>query len=251
MKCILITGGSGKVGIQLVNHFLEKDFLVVTTTRNKERFLNSKKDQLHQNHTQNLQIVEVDFTAKNAAPTIINFLRSKNIQVENLVHNARSLDYIKIEKDFSVTEENFSGELFVNVVFPYKLTMDLLQEQKSLANIVFISSMYGVVAPTPSLYNDFHSSSPIHYGVSKAAQIHLTKELAVRLAPKVRVNCVSFGGIKGRTDEAFQERYNKLTPLQSMLTDEDVKGPVDFLISENSKNMTGQNLMVDGGWSIW
>ena len=111
--------------------------------------------------------------------------------------------------------------------------------------------MYGVVAPTPSLYDNFEESSAVHYGVSKAAQIHLTKELAVRLAPKIRVNCVSFGGIKGRTDENFENRYKNLTPLQRMLEEEDVVGPIDFLVSDNSTNMTGQNIKVDGGWTIW
>lgn len=251
MRTILITGGSGKVGFQLVNHFLEKGFLVITTSRNKNKFLEKCGQLLSGAYKNNLKIIEVDFTQKKAADTIIDFLKKEEIIIESIIHNARSLEFLKIEEDRSISDENFSGEFFMNVIFPYKLSLEILKILNNLENIIFISSMYGVVAPTPSLYDDFHNSSPIHYGVSKAAQIHLTKELAVRLAPKVRVNCISFGGIKGRTDENFQKRYNNLNPQGKMLLEEDVKGPVDFLISENSKNMTGQNLIVDGGWTIW
>lgn len=248
MKTVLITGGSGKVGFQLVQHFLEKEFVVITTTRNREKFLKEKKDRL--NNIRNLLVMEVDFSSNNAIASILDFLDEKKIKIENIVHNARSLEYLKIEEDCSVSKENFQGEFNMDVVFPYQLSLEL-QKYSPLENIVFISSMYGVVAPTPNLYDNFHESSPVHYGVCKAAQIHLTKELAVRMAPETRVNCVSFGGIKGRTDEDFLKRYEELTPQKRMLEEEDVVGPVDFLLSKNSESMTGQNLIVDGGWSVW
>lgn len=250
MKSILITGGSGKVGFQLVQHFLKDGFLVVTTSRNKKRFQEDREKALGIDFS-NLRIIETDFTSGKAQNIILEFLKNDNINLTSIIHNARSLDFVKIEEDQTVSPENFAGEFFMDVIFPYRLTVRLQKEGHDLRNIVFISSMYGVVAPTPNLYDDFHNSSPIHYGVSKAAQVHLTKELAVRMAPKVRVNCVSFGGIKGRTDDKFLKRYCDLNPQGRMLEEEDVVGPIDFLISENSRNMTGQNLIVDGGWTIW
>jgi len=252
MKHILITGGSGKVGFQLVKHFLEKDFLVVTTSTDKGAFLENKEEELLNDRLEALQVIEVDFNTKEAINVIIEYLDANNIVLTDIIHNARSLSFLKIEEDKTISSENFSGEFYMDVVFPYRLTMAIRNKTPhNLENIIFISSMYGVVAPTPALYEDFESSSPIHYGVSKAAQIHLTKELAVRLSPEIRVNCVSFGGIKGRTNEEFENRYKNLNPQQKMLLEEDVIGPLDFLISTNSKNMTGHNLKVDGGWTIW
>ncbi|WP_417195750.1 SDR family oxidoreductase [Bizionia sp.] len=252
MKSILITGGSGKVGFQLVKHFLKKNFQVVTTTRNKQRFQENNLAKLNKDSLLNLSVIEVDFTQKEAIEIISNFLVNNKLVLKSIIHNARCLDFLKIKEDNSVSKENFIGEFYLDVIFPYHLNLSIIKQQNNeLKNIIFVSSIYGIVAPTPSLYDDFHKSSPINYGVSKAAQIHLTKELAVRLGPDIRVNCISFGGIKGRTNEEFVEKYSNLTPLHKMLNEIDVVAPVDFLISESSSNMTGQNLIIDGGWTIW
>lgn len=251
MKSILITGGSGKVGFQLVNHFLKTDFLVMTTTRSKDGFMKSRETQLSEKHSEKLKLIEVDFNLKGADEEILSFLVREKLKPQHIIHNARCLDFLRLEEDNSVSDANFIGELYMDVVFPYQLTLKAFNTIKELESVVFISSIYGIVAPTPSLYDNFHKSSPINYGVSKAAQIHLTKELAVRMSPKVRVNCVSFGGIKGRVNDAFLQKYNALTPMGKMIDETEVTGPLDFLISPQSKNMTGQNLIVDGGWTIW
>jgi NAD(P)-dependent dehydrogenase (short-subunit alcohol dehydrogenase family) len=92
----------------------------------------------------------------------------------------------------------------------------------------------------------------LHYGVSKAGLGHLTKELAVRFADQdIRVNCVAFGGVEGRVDENFKNRYSLLCPMGRMLNEGDLAGPVDLLLSSASSAITGHTLIVDGGWSLW
>jgi NAD(P)-dependent dehydrogenase (short-subunit alcohol dehydrogenase family) len=72
------------------------------------------------------------------------------------------------------------------------------------------------------------------------------------LAPRnVQVNCVSFGGVKGRADADFEARYAKLAPTGRMLDEKDIAGPVAYLLSDASVGMTGHNLVVDGGWTVW
>lgn len=247
---ILITGGTGKVGKQLVKHFLNKGNIVITTTtkiENVKLLLSEYNIEVQKR----LKIIVADFTFPNAILDIIKYLESESEKPEVIIHNARSLSTLKVNDQGITESEDFINEFQMGVVFPYELSMNILK-LGALKNIIFVSSMYGVVAPSPSLYNNFNQASMVQYGVTKAAQIHLTKELAVRLAEhKVRVNCISLGGIQGRVDEEFLKRYKNLNPQGNMLQEEDVIEPIEFLVSDGSKNMTGHNLIVDGGWTIW
>ena len=117
---------------------------------------------------------------------------------------------------------------------------------------MYISSIYGIVPPNKNLYSDNYNSSPIQYGVSKAALIHLSKELAVRFSDlDISVNTISYGGIEGRSTNDFKNKYSKLTPSGHMLTLEDICSPIIFLLSQKNKSITGHNLVIDGGYTIW
>jgi NAD(P)-dependent dehydrogenase (short-subunit alcohol dehydrogenase family) len=119
--------------------------------------------------------------------------------------------------------------------------------------IVNIGSIYGTVAPNPSLYegSELVRASP-PYVVSKAALVNLTRDLAVRLAPRnIQVNMVSPGGIEEDQPAEFKRRYAERTPAGRMGTPDDVAGAVVFLSSKASDYITGQNLHVDGGFTSW
>ena len=174
----------------------------------------------------------------------------KKINFNVLINNARDISNLKISKRNKDQFESFNKEIFLAVHLPYFLSIKL--NHKHLKNIVNISSMYGVVPPNKNLYEDQYKSSPIYYGISKAAEIHLTKELAVRLANKnIRTNSISFGGFQGRVNKKFKENYKKMCPMGRMLNLKEIFSPVWFLCSDQSSGATGHNLVIDGGWSIW
>ena len=79
----------------------------------------------------------------------------------------------------------------------------------------------------------------------------MTRYLAIELAPDVRVNAISPGGVWRDQPEVFQQRYASNTPLGRMATEEDLKGAVAYLASDLSSYVTGHNLVVDGGWTAW
>ena len=250
-KSILVTGGTGTLGCALISPLLESGWEVVITSRTQ-----SNIDKLISNTVstkKSLLGIAVDFKAPGAVEYLLNKLIDLGISITHLVNNARSLSTLAVNSDGVSLRDNFIGEFTMDVVIPYELTMGFANSlQHSLRNVVNIGSMYGEVAPTPYLYNGSLHNSPIQYGVSKAGLHHLTKELAVRLAPKnIRVNCVAYGGIEGRVDDEFVKRYSKLTPAGRMLKHNEVFGPVDFLINEGSSAINGHILVADGGWSIW
>ncbi len=207
----------------------------------------------HTSCAEKLVGIQADLTESCSTKLLLEQLDVRNIQPDCLINNARSVDYLKVEENGLVSRDSFANEYLLDVIVPYELTMAMVMQKNSrLCRVVNMGSMYGAVAANPYLYEDPVTQSPLHYGVAKAALAHLTKELAVRLVSKgVQVNCVAFGGVEGRADEEFKQRYAKLCPMGRMLRDDEVTGPVDFLLSEKCSGVTGHTLAVDGGWSLW
>ena len=250
-KTLLITGGTGKLGRVLLKHFLLKGWKVVTISLEQGRVdqLISEID----NPSAAIVGIAIDLLQTGATKELVDKLTARGIIITHLLNNARSIEMLSVQKDGRTHRDSFVGEFELDVVVPYELTMNLARSKRhKLKTVVNIGSIYGEVAPNPALYKGTLDNSPIQYGVSKAGLHHLTRELAVRLAPnKIRVNCVAFGGVKGRVDEEFQMRYAQLVPTRSMLYESEIIGPVEFLLEEQSSSVNGHVLMADGGWSIW
>ena len=117
-------------------------------------------------------------------------------------------------------------------------------------SIVNISSIYGTYAPDYSIYKDTKINNPAAYSVSKAGLTYLSKWLASSLAPKIRINSISPGGIFRNQDKKFVKKYIEKTLLKRMATEDDIAGCVAFLLSSLSSYITGQDIIVDGGWGI-
>jgi NAD(P)-dependent dehydrogenase (short-subunit alcohol dehydrogenase family) len=118
-------------------------------------------------------------------------------------------------------------------------------------SVIFVSSIYGSVGPDQRLYEGTPMANPLGYGASKAGLEQLARSLATTLAPSVRVNTISPGGVWRNQPAPFVERYVSRTPLGRMATEEDLKGAVAYLASDLSAYVTGHSLLVDGGWTAW
>lgn len=250
-RTILITGGTGKLGNSLVRNFLESGDHVITTCRTTQSLEQITAE--YAQYGERFVGIEVDLTEGDSIVMLRERLDAKDIRPDCLVNNARSISFLKIEENGLVSRHNFAAEYLLDVIVPYELTMALVAQKGSqLRRVLNVGSQYGSVAANPHLYSDPVKQSPLHYGVAKAALAHLTKELAVRLGDKgIQVNCVAFGGVEGRVDDAFKQRYAQLCPMGRMLRDDEVIGPVDMLLSDKCSGITGHVLAVDGGWGIW
>jgi len=251
MRTILITGATGKIGRVLAKYFLAAGDIIIATGRSNESLSALEVESIGFSgklHTLCVNLLDVD-----ALEIILRFFENIRCIPDCLINNARDSQYLRVDSIGCVGRDDFLSELLLDVVVPYELTMALNNLSNSrLRNVVNIGSQYGIVAPNLNLYTDQKDTSPLHYGVAKAALSHLTKELAVRLAAQgIRVNCIAYGGLEGRVDKQFEQRYSSLCPIGRMLTKDDLSAPVDMLLSEGASGITGHTLVVDGGWSIW
>lgn len=141
----------------------------------------------------------------------------------------------------------------VNLLAPFFLVQALhpLLKESDDGSVVNIGSIMACVGPDHSLYEGTDMTNPAAYSASKGGLLQTTRWLSTVLAPDVRVNMVSPGGIERGQNPLFMERYNKRTPLKRMGKESDVAGMVAFLLSPEAAYITGQHIMVDGGWTAW
>lgn len=250
-KTVLITGATGKLGAAIARHLALLGWHLVLTSRDAARCQPLAQELRAAGAT--VHTAALDLLDEDSTETLAARVADKDASVTHVVSNARSLDTLKMDESGLAPAKEFLDEFAIDVVAPYRMLMAFVRDPRhELRSVVAVGSQYGEVAPNPALYNGDLSRSPVQYGVAKAALHHLTRELSVRLAPDVRVNCVAYGGFVGRTDAAFQEHYARLAPLGRMLTEADAGGPVAFLLDDAAAAaVTGHVLVADGGWSVW
>ena len=143
----------------------------------------------------------------------------------------------------------------VNLTSAFVLTQEARQALAASGHgsVIFVSSIYGLVGSDAAVYEgtSMNADRVLAYSASKGGLLQLMRHLSTLLAPAVRVNAISPGGIERGQPEAFRQQYAARTPLKRMGTEEDMKGAVAYLASDLSAYVTGQNLVVDGGWTAW
>jgi NAD(P)-dependent dehydrogenase (short-subunit alcohol dehydrogenase family) len=151
------------------------------------------------------------------------------------------------------TDAAFSMAATLNLQVPFSLVRELAPRlrESGAASVVNVSSIYGLVAPNMGLYEGTVMGNPAAYGATKGGIVQLTRYLATALAPDIRVNAFAPGGIARGQAEEFLERYERLTPLGRMATEDDFRGVIAWLASDASRYVTGQTIAVDGGWTAW
>ena len=251
---ILLTGATGRLGKVLTKHLIMRGHRIIGTSRSQEK-LDELPEQLCVDlgqFNEHFIGIEADLAKLESPGKICEILQARGIKVTHLINNARNLDYLNTEPNGVVSAHNFTQEFVLDVVIPYQLSMALVERQGNhLKHIIHIGSQYGTVAANLNLYDQPQVDSAMHYGVAKAALVHLTKEMATRLAKrKIQVNCVSYGGIQGRANEAFELRYSALSPIGRMLQEQEILAPIEMLLNYPAISMTGHTLHADGGWTL-
>ncbi len=248
MKIGILTGGTGaQFAEDIIELLCNKEKHIVILSRSKSKLQNSLER--YKEKKFNVSGYETDYSEKSLSE-IIDLIDKKYKKIDFLINNAATAKLKNVE-DVSINDWN--EVLYVNLTMPMilsRLVSKTMIKNKN-GSIVNISSIYGSRAPKHFIYGDSNLNSPLNYGVSKAGLEQMTRYLASYWAPFIRVNCVVAGGRFNNQEKKFVRNYIKNTPLQRMANKDDIGGLVNFLCSNQASYITGQNIHVDGGWSIW
>jgi NAD(P)-dependent dehydrogenase (short-subunit alcohol dehydrogenase family) len=252
----LITGATGNLGqeIALTIAELGGDLILVDRPGSDYESLNLK---ILSNYDIKVEYFDCDLEYEQERIELIDMIKEDKKGLEILINNAAFVGSSSLNGwscDFShQTIETWRRAMEVNLTAAFHLCQGFssILNESARSSIINIASIYATNGPDYSLYDGTAMANPAAYGVSKAGLLQLTRWLATTLAPQVRVNAISPGGIYRNQPEEFVERYIARTPLGRMANNNDLKGTIAYLASDLSEYVTGQNLLVDGGWTSW
>jgi NAD(P)-dependent dehydrogenase (short-subunit alcohol dehydrogenase family) len=255
-KRVLVTGASGHLGSALVRWLVADGAYVYLLDRELGQ-LSVVANGLEETGLHQVTLFSVDLEKRQAREDFAKQLKGAAPHLDGIVHNAAFVG-TSAGKGWSTsfeqqTLEPWARSLEVNLTAPFHLTQLLLPllKKSPAPSLVSIGSIYGILGPDWGLYNGMEMGNPAGYAAAKGGMIQLTRWLATTLAPHVRANSVSPGGIERLQPEEFVDAYVAKTPLGRMASEQDIVGAIVFLLSDASAYVTGQNLIVDGGFSVW
>ena len=255
-RVALVTGGAGAIGSAICETFAELGAQIVVLDLD-EGICQIAAKKLNELHNVDVLPIAQDLTDEIAMRSVPGQILQHFGRLDILVHCAAFIGESNLKGWVTPFEEQsldtWRQAIEVNLNAPFVLTQACTPALSNSGHgtVINIGSIYGMVGPDLHLYEDTALGNPAAYAASKGGLLQFTRWLATVLAPQVRVNSISLGGIQRRQPEVFQKRYVSKTPLNRMATEEDVKGAVGYLASDLSAYVTGHNLVVDGGWTAW
>lgn len=267
-KTALITGAAGLLGMEHAAGLLEIGATVVLTDIGRPA-LETAQAALGKNFDpQKIMTAVMDVSQPQAVRTVAEALRQEGVTVDILVNNAAIDPKVQGEQGMVETSrlENFSlaqwdlqvavgltGAFICSQVFG-----SAMAQREGGGVILNIASDLSVFSPDQRLYRksnlpeDMQPVKPVTYSVVKAGLIGLTRYLATYWADKgVRCNALSPGGVYTGQGDEFVRRLSELIPLGRMAQRDEYRSAVQFLCSNASSYMNGQNIVMDGGRSVW
>lgn len=237
-KVIVVTGGNGLIGRQMITTLEELGAIAITADINFEKT------------TTNNFIIDItdEHSVKNGVKNILE----KYKQIDGWINNAypRTKDWGNKFENIPLKSWRENIDMHLNGYF---LCCQVVLEQMKIqgfGSLINISSIYGLVGPDFSVYENTEMTMPAAYAAIKGGLNNLTRYLASYYgAFQIRVNTVSPGGIFDNQSESFVKNYNKKVPMKRMASPKDITGGVIYLLSDEASYVTGLNLIIDGGWT--
>tara|TARA_B100000963_G_scaffold109962_1_gene95714 strand:+ start:1149 stop:1904 length:756 start_codon:yes stop_codon:yes gene_type:complete len=251
MKKIVLIGCNGILGKYFFRKLKKKSKILVAADIDVKKNIKSKKFYKSKLNVENEEEVKLFFEE------ILKKFGKFDVLINNAALTSERIKKISKSKNI---KENFDKEIWdktnnVNLggtFLAIKYFIKLHGDKKINQKIINMGSIYGSFSPHHSIYTNQKFYSSLSYSASKSGIIGLTKWLAASLANKnTTCNMITPGGVFNKQNKKFTSEYSKLLPINKMARESDVYGLLKFLISNDSNYITGQNIFVDGGFSIW
>ena len=247
-KVIVVTGGSGAIGQCFLRGIVEQGGIAIVADINLD-----VAKLLAQECAGQAEAVHLDITNKDSIVTLIAGLMQRHGRIDALINNAypRNKNYGKKLENVTYVDFCENVNMHLGGYFLVAQQFCLAFKQQGYGNVINMSSIYGSMAPRFEVYEGTPMTMPVEYAAIKAAIEHLTRYFAQYFkGSRIRVNCLSSGGILAGQPPSFLEAYNKHCASKGMLNANDLLGALMFLLSDESSLMTGRNLLIDDGFSL-
>jgi gluconate 5-dehydrogenase len=251
-RVAIVTGAAGWLGAAMSRALAEAGATLVVTSRDAQQAESFAATLPGSGHVG----LGFDQGDTDTIPGFVAAVEARLGRIDILINNAYGGTAPKID---TATAEDFDRAYHTGVTAYFLLAREVvhhLRRRGAPGSIVNIGSMYGVVASYPDAYTGLPTNSPPNYHGLKGGIVHLTRHLAIYWADdQVRVNCISPGPFPtAKTQNALPEFIGRLetkSPMKRMGRPEELKGLVVLLASDAGSYITGQNILVDGGWTAW
>jgi NAD(P)-dependent dehydrogenase (short-subunit alcohol dehydrogenase family) len=266
-KWALITGGAGLLGKEHAAALLEIGAKVVLWDVNKENLISVTNDLIKDFSEQSLITSVVDISQESEVLAACNILDSQGITISILINNAAINPKYSSEnsgtvfsrvENLSLDDWNYQVSVGLTGAFICSKYFGSKMAINKSGVILNISSDLSVISPDQRLYKLSGKEEisqpvkPITYSVIKSGLVGMTKYLATYWSANgVRVNALSPGGVYEDQNNDFVKKISDLIPLGRMAKSNEYRSAVQFLCSDASSYMTGQNIVIDGGRSVW
>lgn len=252
-KIIFVVGACGRIGKELCKAILKNKGIAVLADIN-EKALKDLKEELHKEFDQELLSLKLDITSKESLNDAILKTEQKYKKIDAFVNssypcgkNWGKTPYYELS--YEELCENLNLHLGGFILASQEFVKYF--KKQGYGNIINLSSIMGVYAPKFENYKNTSMQSSLEYSVIKAGINHLGVWLAKELFnTNIRVNTLAAGGILDNQPQIFLDAYRKCCASKGMLEASDLCGTLVFLLSDASKFITGQTLVVSDGWGL-
>ena len=251
-KVIIVTGGAGYLGRSFVQAIVEQGAIAVIADLDIVA-ANQLSQKIEIDYPGRISAASLDITDKESICSLIANTKKKYGRIDAVVNNAYPRNANYGNKLGYVTYTDFCGNTSMHLggYFLIAQQFALFFRIEGGGTIVNMSSIYGTMVPRFGVYDGTEMTMPVEYAAIKSSIVQLTRYFAQYFkGESIRVNCLSPGGILDNQPEDFLKAYNSYCNEKGMLDPVDIAGPLIFLLSDASKYVTAQNLIVDDGYSI-